>query len=277
MLWLGHGTPASFGGRRRNRNFSDQRDEMARTFSFRARLYLPNTKPAKAITSRRLKLLGSPVKRKPKIALSRAATLQPPQRGANCKIKRAFDFALSLVAVLLLLPLFVLVAIAVTLDTPGPVFFRQWRGGLNGKPFQILKFRTMMCMEDGVDIRQACPGDARVTWIGRALRKSSLDEIPQLFNVLRGDMSLVGPRPHALLHDEIYSKLIAAYPGRYVVRPGITGWAQVNGWRGETRDLGAMEKRIEKDLEYIRQWSFWFDFVIIARTVVEVLRPRNAH
>ena len=171
----------------------------------------------------------------------------------------------------------VVVALAVTIDSPGPVLFKQWRGGHNGRRFQIFKFRTMTCMEDGKDICQARPCDARVTRVGRLLRKTSLDELPQLLNVLRGEMSLVGPRPHALVHDEIYSALIRGYSDRQLVRPGITGWAQINGCRGETRDLAAMEMRVRWDLEYIRHWSLWLDFMILMKTINELMRSNNAY
>jgi len=202
--------------------------------------------------------------------------LQPKRRDANCASKRLFDFVLALIGILLFLPLFVVVAVAVRLETPGPVLFRQWRGGRNGKCFRILKFRTMTCMEDGVEVCQARSGDPRITRVGRVLRRTSIDELPQLFNVLWGEMSLVGPRPHALVHDAMYSKLIAAYVSRQAVRPGITGWAQVNGCRGETRGITAMERRIQRDLQYIRRWSLWLDIVILARTSVELLRSKNA-
>jgi putative colanic acid biosysnthesis UDP-glucose lipid carrier transferase len=197
--------------------------------------------------------------------------------GPNCKTKRLFDFAFALIGLVFLLPLLLVVAAAVVLDSPGPVFFKQWRGGHNGRRFQIFKFRTMTCMEDGKDIRQAQLGDARVTRVGRVLRTTSLDEFPQLFNVLRGEMSLVGPRPHALAHDEVYSALIRGYSDRQLVKPGITGWAQINGCRGETQDVAAMEKRVRRDIEYIRHWSFWLDFVILTKTINELLRSDHAY
>ena len=198
-------------------------------------------------------------------------------RGPNCAIKRIFDFVVAMIALVAVLPLLVVVAIAVTVDTRGPVFFLQSRGGRNGRPFRIVKFRTMTCLEDGVQVCQARPDDARVTRVGRELRRYSIDELPQLFNVLRGEMSLVGPRPHALVHDSIYSRLIAGYADRQLVKPGITGWAQVNGCRGETPDLTAMEKRVERDLEYIQHWSLRFDLQVIARTVREMFRPDKVY
>ncbi|MGY4158555.1 exopolysaccharide biosynthesis polyprenyl glycosylphosphotransferase [Bradyrhizobium sp. USDA 4461] len=198
------------------------------------------------------------------------------QIGPNCRFKRAFDLIVAASALVILLLPIIMIAIAVKIETRGPILFRQWRGGRGGQRFQILKFRTMTCMEDGAHVCQARPGDSRVTRIGRVLRKTSLDELPQLFNVLWGDMSVVGPRPHALVHDAMYSRLITRYAYRHSVRPGMTGWAQVNGCRGETRDLTAMEKRVARDLAYIRHWSFRLDLVILAMTVREVLRPRNA-
>jgi putative colanic acid biosynthesis UDP-glucose lipid carrier transferase len=198
-------------------------------------------------------------------------------REPNCKAKRLLDFVFALIGLVLLLPLLLVVAAAVALDSPGPVFFRQWRGGHKGRRFQIFKFRTMTCMEDGKDVCQARLGDVRVTRVGRVLRKSSLDELPQLFNVLRGEMSLVGPRPHALAHDEVYSALIRGYSDRQLVKPGITGWAQINGCRGETQDVAAMERRVRRDIEYIRHWSLWLDFVILMKTINELLRSDHAY
>lgn len=196
--------------------------------------------------------------------------------GPNCRIKRLFDVVAAGVALVILFVPLVLVAIAVMIDGPGPVLFRQWRGGRDGRRFQIFKFRTMTCAEDGFDVCQARPGDARVTRVGRILRKTSIDELPQLLNVVRGDMSLVGPRPHALVHDAMYSRLITRYAYRHSVRPGMTGWAQVNGCRGETRDLMAMERRVMRDLAYIRHWTFGLDLMIMVMTVREVLHPRKA-
>jgi undecaprenyl-phosphate galactose phosphotransferase/putative colanic acid biosynthesis UDP-glucose lipid carrier transferase len=141
----------------------------------------------------------------------------------------------------------------------------------------MFKFRTMSVMEDGESIEQALPGDKRVTKIGRILRASSIDELPQLINVLRGDMSLVGPRPHALAHDTEFEKLLADYAFRHHVKPGMTGWAQVNGLRGATPTLEAVAKRVELDLWYINNWSLWLDLQIVFRTVFEVLRKRNAY
>ncbi len=190
--------------------------------------------------------------------------------------KRVFDIIVAGVGLLLLAPLLVAIATAIRIDSPGPVLFRQKRGGFNGRAFQILKFRTMRVLEDGSWVRQATRDDDRVTRVGAFLRWSSLDELPQLINVLRGDMSLVGPRPHALAHDDAYRSLISSYPFRHFVKPGITGWAQVNGFRGETPTLALMKQRIELDLWYARNCSFWLDLWILIGTVREVCRPRNA-
>lgn len=208
--------------------------------------------------------------------LAGQVSVQASRAHPNCLGKRALDLVLALIGSIVLLPLLIVVAIAVKLEANGPVLFCQSRGGRNGRCFRILKFRTMVCMEDGPEVCQARSGDPRITRLGKILRRTSLDELPQLFNVIRGDMSLVGPRPHALVHDAMYSELIANYSSRQTVRPGMTGWAQVNGCRGETPGIAAMERRIQYDLEYIRQWSFWLDTVIMAKTVVEVLRSKDA-
>jgi Undecaprenyl-phosphate glucose phosphotransferase len=190
--------------------------------------------------------------------------------------KRAFDMAVATVGLLAIAPFLLVVSLAVWIESPGPVLFRQARGGFNGRAFQILKFRTMRVVEDGPMITQATSNDRRLTRIGRGLRRSSVDELPQLINVLRGDMSLVGPRPHALAHDAQYSSLISNYPYRHHVKPGITGWAQVNGFRGETARVGLMKQRIDLDLWYVTNWSFWLDLRILFWTVLEVFRRRNA-
>jgi putative colanic acid biosynthesis UDP-glucose lipid carrier transferase len=187
-------------------------------------------------------------------------------------IKRALDLIVSIAAVVFCLPLFLIVAMAIILDSRGPVIFRQRRSGFNGKEFIIFKFRTMRVLEDGPVVTQACRDDRRVTYIGKFLRRSSLDELPQLFNVLRGDMSLVGPRPHALAHDDHYRVQIAGYACRHYVKPGITGWAQVNGLRGETASLEQMADRVKLDRWYISNWSLGLDLNILLRTCFEVLR-----
>src|SRR4029077_10886573 len=179
-------------------------------------------------------------------------------------------------ALILHLPILLITAIAIKLDSPGPIIFRQWRCGFNGRPFQILKFRTMSVLEDGDTIVQARRNDPRVTRIGKLLRRTSLDELPQLLNVLQGSMSIVGPRPHAMAHDNEFDKLVANYAYRHHVKPGLTGWAQVNGNRGELQSLVDIERRIELDLWYIDNWSVMVDFRIIFMTMFEVIRGRNA-
>lgn len=191
--------------------------------------------------------------------------------------KRALDVVLAGIGLWLLAPLFVAVAVAVRLDSRGPVLFRQTRNGFNGRPFEIYKFRTMNVMENGAVVVQAQRNDRRVTRVGRWLRRTSIDELPQLLNVLRGEMSLVGPRPHAMAHDDQYMQLIGTYAYRHHVKPGITGWAQVHGFRGETPTVDAMERRVELDRWYIENWSFWLDISILCRTVFEVMRTRNAY
>ncbi len=191
-------------------------------------------------------------------------------------VKAVEDFVIGLLALIVVAPLMVLIAIAVKLDSPGPVFFKQRRHGLNRRVIEVRKFRTMRVMEDGAEIRQARAGDDRVTWIGRFLRSTSLDELPQLVNVLRGEMSLVGPRPHALVHDDQYGEMLERYANRHCVKPGITGWAQVQGFRGPTETTDKMSKRVEADLYYIDNWSLWFDLKILAMTLVVGFRHKNA-
>ena len=181
------------------------------------------------------------------------------------------------IALVVFLPLFLMTAVAIRLDSPGPVFFRQRRNGFNIKPFRIFKFRSMTVTEDGSQISQATKSDPRVTRVGGILRRSSVDELPQLLNVLKGEMSLVGPRPHALAHDDQYGKQLAEYAFRHHVKPGITGWAQVNGFRGETSHIEQMRKRVDFDLWYINHWSIWLDLRILLKTGVEVSRSKNAY
>jgi len=183
----------------------------------------------------------------------------------------------SLAAILALLPLLALVSIVIALDSRGPVLFCQRRHGLNGKIFGILKFRSMRVLEDGQTVVQATKNDARVTRVGKFLRASSIDELPQLFNVLSGEMSLVGPRPHAIAHDEYYGARIPAYLVRQRVKPGITGWAQVNGARGETPELADMQKRVAFDAWYVANRSLALDLAILARTPLALLTARNAY
>jgi Undecaprenyl-phosphate glucose phosphotransferase len=191
--------------------------------------------------------------------------------------KRFFDLVLSGIALVTLLPLLLITALLIKLDSRGPVFFLQKRNGFNGHAFNIFKFRTMHVLEDGPAVRQATRNDPRVTRLGRWLRRSSIDELPQLLNVLRGDMSLVGPRPHATSHNSEYEKLIANYAFRHHVKPGLTGWAQVKGYRGETQKIEQMERRVEHDLWYINNWSPLLDLSIILRTMMVMLRQRMAY
>jgi len=277
MQWVGHRRTATFALRDVPRSPAEWRD-LSRAASWAAndRATL-SVFASGAVADAQLERVDiAPLSESPD-----ARTLPSPRqvadRGPNCKTKRLCDVVLASIGLLVLLPLLVMVALAIRIDSRGPIFFRQWRGGHNGRRFQILKFRTMTCLEDGKDVCQARRGDARVTRVGGLLRKTSLDELPQLFNVLRGDMSMVGPRPHALVHDEIYSALISRYFDRQQVRPGITGWAQVNGCRGETRELAAMERRVRRDLEYIHDWSLRLDFIIIMKTVNELLHPKNVY
>lgn len=186
--------------------------------------------------------------------------------------KRLLDIIIASIALLFASPLFILAGLAIRLDSSGPIIFRQHRKGFDEHPFAIFKFRTMRVLEDGHEIVQAKRDDLRVTRVGRWLRRTSIDELPQLLNVIKGDMSLVGPRPHALAHDDQYKKLLATYCWRHHVKPGITGWAQVNGLRGETTRLEQMQHRIEYDLWYINNWSFGLDARILLRTCIEVLR-----
>jgi len=191
--------------------------------------------------------------------------------------KRALDLVSAAAGLVTLLPLLAVIGLAIKVDSRGPVIFRQSRRGFNGREFMIWKFRTMTVVENGKAIYQAKRNDERVTRVGRVLRTTSIDELPQLVNVLRGEMSLVGPRPHALVHDDEYGGAIGKYAFRHHVKPGITGWAQVNGFRGGTPELDMMKKRIDLDLWYIDNWSFWLDLWIIARTCFEVARSRNAY
>ncbi len=192
-------------------------------------------------------------------------------------IKRFQDIALALLGLTLIAPLLLVIALTIILDSRGPLLFRQRRGGRGGKTFHIYKFRSMHVSEDGSVVIQAAKDDARVTRVGRFLRAFSLEELPQLFNVLKGDMSLVGPRPHATVHDEFYSSRIANYAIRQYVKPGITGWAQINDLRGPTPSIESMRARVEYDLWYVRHASLWLDIKILLRTPMKVSCRRNAH
>jgi Undecaprenyl-phosphate glucose phosphotransferase len=200
-----------------------------------------------------------------------------PLSRLNILEKRAVDLIFSAVGLVLCTPILLLIALAIKLDSPGPVFFLQRRYGFNQEPFRIIKFRTMQALEDGPRIPQATRDDPRITRVGRFLRRWNLDEVPQLFNVLKGDMSLVGPRPHALSHNHEFERKISLYARRHNVKPGITGWAQVHGFRGETDTDHKMHKRVEYDLHYIDNWSLAFDFSILIRTVFSPSAYRNAY
>lgn len=190
-----------------------------------------------------------------------------PLSGINRVLKRLEDIVLSSLILMLISPVLVAISLAVKISSPGPVIFRQTRYGMDGKPIMVWKFRSMKVMENDKVVTQATQNDPRVTKVGSFLRRTSLDELPQFINVLTGGMSIVGPRPHAVAHNEQYRQLIEGYMLRHKVKPGITGWAQINGWRGETDTLEKMEKRIEFDLEYIREWSLWFDIKIVFLTI----------
>ena len=205
------------------------------------------------------------------------AMCETPFYGYRGVAKRITDIVLSLMILFMLLPLLALVAVLVKLSSPGPIIFKQRRYGLDGREIAVYKFRTMTVTEDGPQIRQASKTDSRVTRIGGVLRRTSLDELPQLINVLQGRMSLVGPRPHAVAHNEEYRKLIKGYMVRHKVLPGITGLAQVNGCRGETSELKDMEARVNYDLDYLRHWTPMLDFKIILLTVIKIFRDDKAY
>ncbi|CAN7236675.1 undecaprenyl-phosphate glucose phosphotransferase [Trinickia sp. LjRoot230] len=192
--------------------------------------------------------------------------------------KELFDRVFALCALIGLAPVLLTIAVAVKLSSPGPVFFRQKRKGADGRVFTIYKFRSMRMHDESPGVvKQAVRHDPRVTRVGAFLRRTSLDELPQFFNVLRGDMSVVGPRPHALEHDDLYQKVVAGYIHRYRIKPGITGWAQINGYRGETDRIEKMERRVAHDLYYLGNWSFALDMRIIAATIVKGLVHTNAY
>jgi undecaprenyl-phosphate galactose phosphotransferase/putative colanic acid biosynthesis UDP-glucose lipid carrier transferase len=200
-----------------------------------------------------------------------------PLSRAEQLMKRLVDLVGALVGLILLAPLMILSAIAIKLDSPGPIFFRQRRNGFNANQFAIFKFRTMTVLEDGPTLVQARRLDPRVTRVGKFLRRSSIDEVPQLLNVLRGEMSLVGPRPHALAHDSHFGNLLSDYAFRNHVKPGITGWAQINGHRGETARVEQMQGRIDCDLWYINNWSLALDLKILLLTCVVLTRLRDVY
>jgi putative colanic acid biosynthesis UDP-glucose lipid carrier transferase len=196
---------------------------------------------------------------------------------ATNPIKRLFDITAAGLALLLFLPLLLMVSMLIKMESPGPAIFRQRRTGYRGKVFTILKFRTMTVTEDSGQVRQATRNDSRVTELGGLLRKLSIDELPQLWNVLAGDMSIVGPRPHALAHDQHYAALIPTYADRFRARPGLTGYAQVVGFRGEIHDLGGMSDRVAADNAYIDEWSPTLDVAILLRTIPLILKDPRAY
>ena len=202
---------------------------------------------------------------------------ETPFTGTNELVKRISDLVLASIILLMISPLLLAIAIGVKLSSPGPVIFRQRRNGLDGGEITVYKFRSMTAQDNGPVVEQATKDDPRITPFGAFLRRTSLDELPQFFNVLQGQMSIVGPRPHAVAHNELYRELIKAYMVRHKVKPGITGWAQINGLRGETETIEKMKARVEYDLEYLRNWSIGLDLQIIVRTVRVVLFDRNAY
>jgi putative colanic acid biosynthesis UDP-glucose lipid carrier transferase len=200
-----------------------------------------------------------------------------PLQGISSLWKRVFDIALAWITLIVVWPVLLAIALAIKQSSAGPILFKQRRYGLNGEEILIYKFRSMTVCEDGAEVAQATPQDGRVTPLGAFLRRTSLDELPQIFNILEGKMSFVGPRPHAVAHNETYRKLINGYMIRHKVRPGITGWAQVNGLRGETSTIDKMRQRVQYDLDYLKNWSFWLDLKIIARTALIIFNDKRAY
>ncbi|MCO5119335.1 MAG: undecaprenyl-phosphate glucose phosphotransferase [Burkholderiaceae bacterium] len=205
------------------------------------------------------------------------AVCETPFHGTMGLMKRLSDILIATAAVILTAPVMLAVAIAIKITMPGPVLFKQRRYGLDGREIIVWKFRSMKVAEDGANVKQATKDDDRITPLGRFLRRTSLDELPQFFNVLQGRMSVVGPRPHAVAHNETYRKLIKGYMIRHKVKPGITGWAQINGARGETETVDKMAMRIRYDLEYLRNWSLRMDLYIVLRTALQALRDPQAY
>lgn len=205
------------------------------------------------------------------------SVFETPLTGLNSINKRLFDFFTALSILLVISPLMIAIALLIKYTSPGPVIFKQRRYGIDGEAFMVYKFRSMTVCEDGNAITQATQNDARVTPLGAILRKTSLDELPQLFNVLTGSMSIVGPRPHAIAHNEHYRKIIHGYMWRHKVKPGMTGWAQINGYRGETDTLDKMKGRVIYDISYLKNWSLWLDLTIIFRTIKLVVKDAHAY
>lgn len=200
-----------------------------------------------------------------------------PLDGVGRVVKLVEDMVIAFVVTILLAPLLLLIALAIKLTSRGPVLFKQRRYGIGGNEIVVWKFRTMTVCEDGPHIPQAQKDDVRLTKVGKFLRRTSLDELPQFINVLQGRMSVIGPRPHANAHNEYYRKLIPGYMQRHLLKPGITGWAQVNGWRGETDTFDKMQRRVEYDMDYIKRWSLWFDLKIIVLTIFRGFFNKNAY
>ncbi len=230
--------------------------------------FIPDVRSLSLFDRAIVEILGLPT-----INLS-ASPISPPQLWP----KLVFDRLFALFVLTVLAPLFALIAVAIKLSSPGPVFFTQMRKGADGRPFEIYKFRSMTVHHEAAGhVTQASRNDTRVTRLGALLRKTSLDELPQFVNVLRGQMSVVGPRPHALEHDDLYKELVYGYMHRYRIKPGITGWAQVNGYRGATTKVEKMESRVKFDLFYIHNWSFWFDIRIVFITIFKGFVGRNVY
>jgi putative colanic acid biosynthesis UDP-glucose lipid carrier transferase len=229
--------------------------------------WMPDTSGMQILSNRMVYFLGFPA-----IELNR-----PVSSDLNGLAKDIFDKVFALAALVLLAPLFCIIGMCVKLSSPGPVFFRQPRLGLNGRTFHVYKFRSMRVHEEQNTVTQACRDDPRVLRVGHFLRRTSLDELPQFINVLKGDMSVVGPRPHALQHNEMYKDLLESYMLRHRVKPGITGWAQIHGYRGETDTVDKMADRVKFDLHYIQHWSFWMDVRIIVWTAFKGWTGKNAY
>jgi len=202
---------------------------------------------------------------------------ETPFTGTNALVKRVSDIVLASAILVLISPILLAIAIGVRMSSPGPIVFKQRRNGLAGEEIIVYKFRSMRAQDNGPVVRQATKDDPRITPFGAFIRRTSLDELPQFVNVLQGRMSIVGPRPHAVAHNEEYRRLIKAYMVRHKVKPGITGWAQVNGHRGETDTIEKMQARVEYDLEYLRNWSLGLDLQIIVRTIRLVFFDRRAY
>lgn len=230
-------------------------------------MLIPDTLTLNILHSRTEEVNGVPV----------VPLFDTPLNGINMVIKRAEDIILSLLILILISPVLIFISCLVKSTSKGPILFKQIRYGMDGKPIKVWKFRSMTVMENGDIIKQATKNDVRITPVGKFLRRTSLDELPQFFNVLLGGMSIVGPRPHAVAHNELYRDLIEGYMLRHKVKPGITGWAQINGWRGETDTIEKMQKRIEYDLEYIREWSVWFDLKIVFLTIFKGFVHKTAY